>query len=399
LGDETSRDRLRPRQRLEHNARTPNPYLPGWLIGGDGQGGDGRITFAFGNLPVIGPIVFEQGWGYSMNDVAAAINAASQACLRYDAAQVVHDPDSDDYFLRVEARKAELAPWDPSRPNRPTQQGMTETQWAETCGVSGHFPWGWYDLGGDLEVDRLHMQGGILDSYSWPVTVTVTGELSFSCDSYLVPDGAMEFRMAGADLTNAALELKSAWSRVTMRFLPSERTARLEVDAIDVGPDPAVWEPIAPKSMVLGALHVGSVVELVDEFGNQLHGGVEALYVHDLVMEPGGRIRGGLNLYYLNGGDPKQFFAGDANLDGEVGIADLVALADAYGLGAGVAWRRGDFDGDGVVGIVDLAILADNYGSVTQPVGGARVPEPATCAALAGGWIALLLARRRRRRV
>ncbi|HET6428862.1 MAG TPA: PEP-CTERM sorting domain-containing protein [Phycisphaerae bacterium] len=381
-------------QHLESSARTSNPNLPGWLIGGDGKGGDGQITFGFGSLPAIGPILFEHGRSYSMVEVAQAINAASQASLRYDAGGIVYDPNSNEYSLRVEARKPGVHPSGGSYEGNPlTQQGLKGGDWQEECGSSAIVAGIWYHVGGGaLEVDRLHLQGGILGG---PGMVTVTDELFVQCESGISPGDALEFRMVGADLKNAALELVSMWNRVTMRFLPSEKTARVEVDAIDLGADPAVWEPIAPKSMIFGALHVGSAIELVDEYGNQLHGGVEALYVHDLVMEPGGWIGGRLNLYYLNGGEPKQFFRGDANLDGKVGLIDLTILADGYGLEAGADWGRGDFNGDGVVGIADLVVLADNYGAATQPAGAAAVPEPSTLAALSAGWIGAFLARKR----
>jgi hypothetical protein len=61
-------------------------------------------------------------------------------------------------------------------------------------------------------------------------------------------------------------------------------------------------------------------------------------------------------------------FPGDANLDGQVGIADLGALADNYGR-IDALWRHGDFNGDRIVGIADLGALADHYG---RTVGGAR---------------------------
>ncbi|HET6428860.1 MAG TPA: PEP-CTERM sorting domain-containing protein, partial [Phycisphaerae bacterium] len=387
------------RQRVQHNVGTPNPNLPGWLIGGDGKGGDGQMTCRFGALPAIGPVVFEHGRSYSMKEVALAINAASQASLRYDAARIVYDSDSNEYFLRVEARKPGVeAWWGPYGGNPLTQQGMTAGNWNEYAGVVGSAGMlGDCDVSGALEVERLHVLGGAL-YLSDLTTVTVTGELLFSYGANLVPWRATELRMIGADLRNTALELASYWNRVTMRFLPSGKTARVEVDSIDVGADLGVWEPIAPKSMILGALHVGSAIELVDEYGNQLHGGVEALYVHDLVMEPGGWIGGGLNLYYLNGGEPKQFFRGDANLDGKVGLIDLTILADGYGLRGDVDWARGDFNGDGVVGIADLVVLADNYGAATQPAGAAAVPEPSALAVLTAGCIAAFLARKHRRR-
>jgi len=79
---------------------------------------------------------------------------------------------------------------------------------------------------------------------------------------------------------------------------------------------------------------------------------------------------------------------GDANLDGQVGIADLSALADHYGL-EGADWMRGDFTRDGLVGIADLSALADNYGS------GSPVPEPGVLAMIGAG--AAVLAGRRRK--
>jgi len=72
-------------------------------------------------------------------------------------------------------------------------------------------------------------------------------------------------------------------------------------------------------------------------------------------------------------------FHGDANMDGEVGIADLGALADNYDLASGATWQQGDFNGDGQVGVADLGALADNYGKVVSPWQGdvPSVPEPA----------------------
>ena len=85
---------------------------------------------------------------------------------------------------------------------------------------------------------------------------------------------------------------------------------------------------------------------------------------------------------------------GDANLDGQVGIADLGAVADSYGLSAGVGWASGDFNGDEMVGIADLGVVADNYGYSAG--GGPAVPEPAAGALCLLGLLAAAGRRRRR---
>ena len=85
---------------------------------------------------------------------------------------------------------------------------------------------------------------------------------------------------------------------------------------------------------------------------------------------------------------------GDANGDGVVGIADLSALADYYGVKPDATWEMGDFNADGEVGIADLVALADHYGETGPPCDPGTVPEPATLAMLAMGGLALIRKRR-----
>jgi hypothetical protein len=60
---------------------------------------------------------------------------------------------------------------------------------------------------------------------------------------------------------------------------------------------------------------------------------------------------------------------GDTDCDGDVDLADLGALAGAYGTTSGATWEQGDFDGDGDVDLVDLGALAGNYGyGVSAPL-------------------------------
>ncbi len=56
--------------------------------------------------------------------------------------------------------------------------------------------------------------------------------------------------------------------------------------------------------------------------------------------------------------------AGDADMSGDVGLNDLLRLANHYGLATAptTAWYDGDFDYSGDVGLNDLLQLANNYG-------------------------------------
>jgi hypothetical protein len=105
--------------------------------------------------------------------------------------------------------------------------------------------------------------------------------------------------------------------------------------------------------------------------------------------------------------------SGDANLDGAVGFADLVRLAQNYNTTTGDSiWTRGDFTYDGIVNFADLVKLAQNYGTAlpASAVPGAaadfsadwsralaQVPEPTTLsfAFLASSWLSGRRARRR----
>ena len=103
---------------------------------------------------------------------------------------------------------------------------------------------------------------------------------------------------------------------------------------------------------------------------------------------------------------------GDADLDGAVGLNDLVRLSNAYGT-ANATWATGDFDYDGAVGLNDLVLMSNNYGTalpgLDTPAGSpdfaadwayaqalpTATPEPGALALLASATA--LLTRRRRR--
>ena len=83
-------------------------------------------------------------------------------------------------------------------------------------------------------------------------------------------------------------------------------------------------------------------------------------------------------------------YPGDANRDGKVDFADLVTLAQNYGLASGATWAKGDFTGDGKVDFADLVLLAQNYGTGTADAAAAAPAQPAAVVALAPQPQALL---------
>lgn len=103
----------------------------------------------------------------------------------------------------------------------------------------------------------------------------------------------------------------------------------------------------------------------------------------------------------------KYTYFGDSNLDGQVNITDLYALASNYNT-TNKVWTAGDFNYDGVVNAIDLGLLAQNWqAGVGAPLSQSYldfalaslglpaiiVPEPGAILSLAG---CLFFLRRRR---
>lgn len=81
---------------------------------------------------------------------------------------------------------------------------------------------------------------------------------------------------------------------------------------------------------------------------------------------------------------------GDATLDGEVDLFDLVAMASAgrYQTGLAANWNQGDADYSGRFDVFDLLAIASSGNYATGPITATAVPEPSTAwwaVAWAGG--------------
>jgi hypothetical protein len=85
-------------------------------------------------------------------------------------------------------------------------------------------------------------------------------------------------------------------------------------------------------------------------------------------MAPGAQIKlNNFKLYYLvgnstDGNTAKQFFPGDANLDGKVDGVDFLIWQSNYSQNPGInKWSTADFNGDRKVDGVDFLIWQANY--------------------------------------
>jgi len=229
----------------------------------------------------------------------------------------------------------------------------------------------------------------------------VADRIHFGSDSTLLCAPGATVRMAGASFENendsaAAL---AGLSELTLIFEGGEVVDLFEVAGNDLGAVAAGFVGnFALDTLQLGNTDAGHI-QLIDAFDNSLtSASPEALYVERLILLAGAFIDfNDLNLYYLNGGTPKQLFLGDANLDGQVDTIDVSILAANWG--QHTTWAAGDFDGSGIVDQLDAAILAANWGAATALYGestATTVPEPSCCVLLFGCSGAFVLRCRRR---
>jgi hypothetical protein len=232
--------------------------------------------------------------------------------------------------------------------------------------------------------------------------ITVSNLLHWGGDSTLTAVPGATIHMTGAAFENESTDPAVLDGLANLELIFEGGLAitdSFEVAGRDFGAVAQGWI----ENFVLGGLTLGGAdagrIQLIDFFDNQPDWeGQEALYVEDLAfVGPGSGVDlNGLNMYFRNGADPKQFFCGDADLNGKVDGGDLAIWQQNYDpLGLNLnTYPMGDFNGDGKIDGGDLATWQQNYnplgfkgsGLVTAAVN----PEPASLCLLALGAAALL---------
>ena len=263
--------------------------------------------------------------------------------------------------------------------------------------------------GGSADLSSLYMASdlggvGVLDLAGPAVDLKVRGTLRFGGNGHLSAVPGAAIRMTGGECkwangsTNASA-LAGLGNLGVVFEGQGDTLADYEVAGKDLGASQAGFESnFALGSLELGGTDGPGAMKLVDKSDNQPDWiGAEALYVGTLALNEGAVLDcNGLNLYYANGGAPKQFFCGDSDLDGQVGLSDLCVLAANWNV-KGTSWADGDFNGDGAMGFADLSILAANWGRSTPSPPPAPVPEPAALVLLGLGATAVVTSKRRRK--
>jgi len=224
------------------------------------------------------------------------------------------------------------------------------------------------------------------------------------------PDGGWSDMKDRSWLVGNFLLLKGSKSYLNMLGAGTQLHWWPEYD-IDLGPPVSATVPTDVSQLLERQFEHGLVLLNADAAGNgSTRTWVPPTDVANVLITPygggailaNGNIERATGLIYTLQKDPLpvevwsakylvQTIMGDANLDWEVGIADLSAVADNYGLDEGATWIQGDFNGDGEVGIADLSAVADHYGDVV----GGSVPEPATLVLMGIGGVWILRRRRR----
>jgi len=255
----------------------------------------------------------------------------------------------------------------------------------------------WLADGGTIHVGAsvLPSAGGVADVVLWDGRLELDGPVMNVGYVWIdatssISVGASTLSVDGDFLCEQTDETSWSWNssaELSMTGGVPGAPVGLEVCGVDLGAVPAGWVSnfVVPELRFAGG---GAATLLADAADNQ-PAEVEAIYVETLVIGDLHAIDlNGLNLYYRNGGAPKQLFYGDSDLDGDVDLDDLFNVRNNFGAPGG--WSEGDSDGDGVVDLDDLFALRNNFGASSA----GPVPEPASLALVLFGAAALAFRRR-----
>lgn len=103
--------------------------------------------------------------------------------------------------------------------------------------------------------------------------------------------------------------------------------------------------------------------------GESLTSSLPAAGTYYLIVRSKGNY-GDLGQYSISGTLPQEpvYVTGDADMDGDVDLADLGLISSNFGKSQGAIWSEGDFDGDGDIDLADLGLLSTYYGAGTSTV-------------------------------
>lgn len=321
----------------------------------------------------------------------------------------------------------------------------------ETVGVggSGQFIqyWGTHTITGDLVIGSVgtgtfdirdgslsvrgvyvgtgSASGSFSISNTLPV-ITVKERLKLGAHARFSAVSGSTVHMVGADLENESTDPTAVnLSNLTLVFEGGGATSnKLEVAGRDIGAlRTGLTDNFALKTLTVGGDTTGNVL-LADLFdnGNRVGpvGDAEALYVDSLIVTSGSKLDlASLHLYYgtlvndgMIMGDRLRTFVptptrpGDFDGNGDVGVDDLLLLAEGWGATPADFFRWSpyvDLNSDGTIGMGDYIALADNWGSEPMiplqeafALLNAQVaPEPATLLLVASGLATISFRRRR----
>ena len=251
--------------------------------------------------------------------------------------------------------------------------------------------------GGNVEVnERLTIWGSGRVNIDATSRIRVCDALVLKQDSSLTAEEGATIHMTGAAFRNESDNSSNLAGLACLTMIFEGQSGIVDTFEVAGEDKGVVMEGFSTDNFLLGTLQLGGStagkIQLVDDFDNQPgFSGSEALYVNNLIMNAGASIYlNGLNLYYLNGAGPKQYFRGDSNLDGIVDDGDLNIILSDWGSSVPPGNPRADLTGDLLIDDGDLNVLLSDWGKGIGPASSGAVPEPGTMVLLLGGLGILL---------